>query len=90
MDAADHILATLKASGVSRVWVLPGDSLNGLVQPRLAGRRVTAGEGAQAASPGRQVVTLPGDGGLAMLTGDGEGSAVLDVVRTNFRQLALE
>ncbi|XVU29257.1 ubiquinone-dependent pyruvate dehydrogenase [Actinoplanes sp. CA-054009] len=30
MTIADHIVATLKASGVSRIYGLPGDSLNGL------------------------------------------------------------
>ncbi|MFG1991938.1 thiamine pyrophosphate-binding protein [Actinoplanes sp. NPDC048988] len=30
MTLADHIVATLKASGVSRIYGLPGDSLNGL------------------------------------------------------------
>jgi TPP-dependent 2-oxoacid decarboxylase len=88
-----------------------GSMANGLPQ----------GIGAQASHPGRQVVTLSGDGGIAMLLGEqitlrqqhlppkltygeikgftlyatrtllsGEGTQLVDLVRTNLREVEAE
>ncbi len=117
---AEVMVATLKASGVRRVYGIPGDSLNGFTDalrrdgtiawqhvrheeaagfaaadvgtPCIwaarclhmngAGRLIGSFShgsmanalphaiGAQAAQPGRQVIALSGDGGLAMLLGE--------------------
>jgi hypothetical protein len=59
---AEQFVEILAAAGVKRIYGIVGDSLNGLTD---AIRR-----SAQAASPGRQVISLSGDGGFSMLMGD--------------------
>lgn len=59
---ADHILATLKASGVERIWGLPGDSLNGLTdalrrEGTLTWEHVRHEEAAGFAAAGEAAVT---------------------------------
>jgi pyruvate dehydrogenase (quinone) len=57
----------LKMNGKRR---LIGSSAHRLILARLDGQCDAAMIGAQASSPGRQVISLSGDGGFAMLMGD--------------------
>jgi len=59
----------------ARIWAARYLTMNGkrrllVPQPWIDGQRVADAIGAQAAYPGRQVISMSGDGGFSMLMGD--------------------
>jgi len=63
---AEVLVETLIAAGVKRVYGVVGDSLNAILESIGKHKGIEW----KLEYPGRQVVTLSGDGGLAMLMGD--------------------
>jgi pyruvate dehydrogenase (quinone) len=101
---ADLIIATLKASGVRRIYGIPGGSLNGFTDAlrrdgEIVREHFRHEEGAAFAAAGEASVTGelavaagscgPGSLHLRTILSGGAGE-ILELARTNLRELARE
>jgi phage terminase large subunit GpA-like protein len=88
---ADVMVATLRASGVRRVYGIPGDSVNGFTDAPV--RVPLAGPGPEprlAAAPAvrRCYRRQPRRAGRTILSGG--GSELIELAKTNLRELEVE
>ena len=79
---AEILVATLKASGVQRVYGIPGDSVNGFTDALrrdggIAWQHVRHEEGAAFAAAGEAALT-------------GEGRELVELTKSNLRDLEVE